>query len=51
MKLAILKKEISFLIYKKTNKEIKAGAAQFALALTIIASTKIIKIIGTENIK
>ena len=49
MKLAILKKEILVLIYKKTNKEIKAGAAQFALALTIIASTKTIRIIGTEN--
>ena len=51
MKLAILKKEMLVLIYKKTNKDIKAGAAQFALALTIMASTKTIRIIGIENIK
>ena len=49
--LPIFKKELLILIYKRANKEIKAGAAQFALALTIIASTKTIKIIGIENIR
>ena len=51
MKLAICKKELLILIYNREYKDIKAGAAQFALALTIIASTKTIKIIGIENIK
>ena len=41
MKLAILKKEILVLIYKRANKEIKAGTA----------STKTTKITGIENIR
>ena len=51
MKFAIFKKVLLILIYKRANNEIKAGAAQFALALTIIASTKTIKIMGIENIR
>ena len=51
MILAIFKKELLILIYRRANKEIKAGAAQFALALTRMASIKTIRIIGIENIK
>ena len=44
-KLIVLNKLFCIPIYKHTNKEIKAGAAQFALALTITASKKTINII------
>ena len=49
--LITFKKEFEIPIIKKAYKEIKAGAAQFAFALTIIASIKTIKIIGNENIR